>query len=145
MDTDIFNILNIYAGYKLYYITDEIRKIEPKKICHKVMSLNGPCDPPNWHKLVHHEELIPHGLYLYDVLNNSYLKINSDLMKFKQIENSKQYGIYLYDGFDNRRKVAKYKCYHQKSEIWEIPIDNEKETYHDLTKDYLIDVLRLKL
>lgn len=143
IDTDIFNILNIYAGYKLYYITEEIKKIAPKKLSHKVMSLNGPCDPPNWHDLVLDKELDPYALYLYDPLTNSYLKINSNLMKFKQISNSKQYGIYLYDGIDTRKKVAKYKCYHQKNEIWEISYDNEEETYHDLTKDFLKIVLKL--
>ena len=145
IDTDIINILKIYSGYKLYYVTDEIKKIAPKKIRHTLMSLNGPCDPPNWHKLILPEELTPHGLYLYDTLANSFLRIDNNLIKFRQIPNSKQYGIYIFDGADENKKIARYKCYHQKNEIWEVSLDNEDETYDDLSEDFITNVLRLRL
>ena len=143
MDTDIFEILNLYSGLKLYYITEDIKRISPKKILHTVMSLNGPCDPPNWHEITTYNELEPHCLYLYDSLNNSYLKIDNDLIKFGRIEQSKQYGIYIYDGVDLKKNVARYKCYHHKNEIMEVTLNTKKDTYFKVSEEFLKDVLRI--
>ena len=46
MDEDIFDILKIYSGLKLYYTTGKNEQISPKKIEYGVISLNGPCNPP---------------------------------------------------------------------------------------------------
>ena len=145
VDTDIFEILNIYSGLKLYYISNEIKRISPKKISHKVLDLNGPCDPQYWHDKIYHKELDPHCLYLYDPLTNSYLKLDDDLIKFKQIPDSRQYGIYIYDGIINNKskKVAKYKCYQRKEEYWEIDLFTEEDTYFKVSEEFKKDVLRL--
>ena len=143
MDTEIFNILSLYSGLKLYYITDEIKKITPEKISHNVMSLNGPCDPPNWHTITSHEELKPHSLYLYDSLDNAYLKIDDDLIKFGLIPNTKQYGIYIYDGVDSKENVAIYKCYHHKNEIMKITLNTEEDTYFKVSAEFLEKVLKI--
>ena len=145
VDTDIFEILNIYSGLKLYYVSDEIKRISPKKISHKVLDLNGPCDPQYWHDKIYHKELDPHCLYLYDPLTNSYLKLDDDLIKFRQIPDSRQYGIYIYDGIINNKskKVAKYKCYQRKNEYWEIELFTEEDTYFKVSEEFKKDVLRL--
>ena len=43
LDEDIFNILKLYSGLKLYYTTCENKAISPKKTEYKVFSLNGHC------------------------------------------------------------------------------------------------------
>lgn len=144
MDTDIFDILNLYSGLKLYYTTDKIQKTSPTKITYEVMSLNGPCDPPNWHNLTINEELEPYSLYLYDSLSNSYLKLDDNLIRFNQIEGSKQYGIYIFDSVDTNKNIAKYKCYHHKNEFINITLNIEEDTYFKVSESFLKDVLRLK-
>lgn len=143
MDTDIFDILNLYSGLKLYYVSDEIKRISPKKICQKVMSLNGPCDPPNWHNIITYEELEPYCLYLYDQLSNSYLKLDSDLIKLGKIPDSKQYAIYIYEGINIRDNIAKYKCYLQKDETLKITLKTNEDTYFKVSDEFLKDVLRI--
>lgn len=144
MDTDIFDILNLYSGLKLYYTTDKIKKTSPTKVTYEVMSLNGPCDPPNWHNLTTNEELEPYSLYLYDSLNNSYLKLDDNLIRFNQIEESKQYAIYIFDNIDINKNVAKYKCYHHKNEFMNITLNIEEDTYFKVSKSFLKNVLKLK-
>ena len=143
MDTDIFDILKLYSGLKLYYTTDKIKKISPTKVSYEVMSLNGPCDPPNWHNLTTNEELDPYSLYLYDSLNDSYLKLDDDLIRFNQIKESKQYGIYIFDSVDSNRNVANYKCYHHKNESMDITLNIDEDTFFKVSKSFLKDVLRL--
>ncbi len=145
VDTDIFEILNIYSGLKLYYISNEIKRISPKKISHKVLDLNGPCDPQYWHDKIYHKELDPNCLYLYDPLTNSYLKLDDDLIKFRQIPNSRQYGIYIYDGIvkSKGKKFAKYKCYQRKEEYWKVDLFTDEDTYFKVSEEFKKDVLRL--
>ena len=145
VDTDVFEILNIYSGLKLYYISNEIKRISPKKISHKVLDLNGPCDPQYWPNKIYHKELDPHCLYLYDPLTNSYLKLDDDLIKFRQIPGSKQFGIYIYDGIvrSKNKNVAKYKCYQRKNEYWEVDLFTDEDTYFKVSEEFVKDVLRL--
>lgn len=143
IDRDIFNILNLYSGLKLYYISENIKYESPKKISYEVMSLNGPCDPPNWYKLTTEDKLEPHCLYLYDSLNNSFLKLDNDLIKFEKIKGTKQYGIYIYDSIDTRKEIVRYKCYQHKHEIIEISLNTEEDTFFKVSDEFKKDILKL--
>lgn len=143
VETDIFNILNLYSGYKLYYIKEYSNIQYHKENSYEVISLNGPCNPPIWYTLKTKEKLDLYCLYLHDPLNNSFLKINEDLMIFKQ-NNSNRWEIYLYDSVDTRKNIIKYKCYNHKNEILEIDLNKQEEDLIYISDEFLEDVLRLK-
>ena len=128
LDEDIFNILKLYSGLKLYYTTGENKAVSPKKTEYKVISLNGPCDPPMMSEIITDIKLNPKTLYLNDSLNNDFLELSHDLIRFSQIPNTKQWGIYIYDGVDTRRNVVLYKCYYDKNKL-EIPLKTDEDTF----------------
>ena len=145
LNNDVFNILNIYSGLKLYYVTENnmgeaINKTKSKLI---VMSLNGPCNTPNWADFVVSETLDACTLYLYDSLNGNFMKINSDLMKFKLDEETKQYRIYIYDSVDMQKRIIKYKCYDQKGKYLEIPLNRDEDELLSVSNEFKKEVLKL--
>lgn len=143
MDEDIFDILKLYSGLKLYYTTGKNEQITPKQIEYDVISLNGPCNPPMPSKLKTTIKLNANSLYLYDSLNNDFLELDNDLIRFKQIPNSEQYGFYIYDGVNTKENVALYKCYHDK-EPWKIPLKTDEDTFLKVSDNFLNKVLRIE-
>lgn len=143
LDEDIFNILKLYSGLKLYYTTGENKAISPKKTEYKVFSLNGPCDPPMMSKIITDMKLKPETLYLNDSLNNNFLELDCDLIRFNLIPNSKKWGIYIYDGIDTRKNVALYKCYYDDNML-EIPLKTDEDTFLRVSDEFLNQVLRIK-
>ena len=143
METDIFNILQDYSGLKLYYTTDEFKKSSPSTTTYDVMSLNGPCDPPNWHKITTDKNLEPLSLYLHDSKNNSYLKLDSNLIRLCKISDNKHYGIFLFDQVNLKKNVVRYKCYHYKEEYIELTLDTDIDTFSKISESFKKEVLRL--
>ena len=142
MSNDIFGILKIYSGFKFYYV-ESGTDVSPKKKSYDVFILNGPCDYPHKDKLVSDKNLDSKCLYFYNPLTDAFLKIDSDLMKFKIIPETKQYAIYTYDSINTDRNVAIYKALHSKDVIWEIPLKTDEDTYFKVSEEFLKDVLRL--
>ena len=142
MDEDIFEILRTYSGLKLYYTTGEIEQISPKKISYNVISLNGPCNPPVKSRITTFVNLNARSLYLYDPLNNEYMELNDDLIRFRKIPNSEQCGFYIYDKIDIKENVALYKCYYDK-EPWKIPLEPDEDSFLNVSDEFLNKVLRM--
>ena len=143
MDEDIFDILKLYSGLKLYYTTGKNEQVTPKQIEYEVISLNGPCNPPMPSKVKTTIKLNANSLYLYDSLNNDFLELDNDLIRFKQIPNSEQYGFYIYDSINAKENVALYKCYYDK-EPWKIPLKTDDDTFLKVSDEFLNKVLRIK-
>ena len=142
MDEDIFDILRTYSGLKLYYTTGENKQVSPKKIRYDVISLNGPCNPPMKSKIVTSIKLNADSLYLHDSLNNDFLELDKDLIRFRRIPNSEQYGFYIYDSIDTNENVALYKCYYDK-EPWKIPLETDEDSFLNVSSEFLDQVLRI--
>ncbi len=142
MDEDIFNILRIYSGLKLYYTTGENEQVTPKKIRYNVISLNGPCNPPMKSRIITSQKLNARSLHLYDPLNNEYMELNNDLIRFRKIPKSEQYGFYFYDGVNLKENVALYKCYYDK-DPWKIPLKTEEDSFLKVSDEFLNHAIRI--
>lgn len=149
VDTDIYSILKLYSGFKLYYITNEVKRHSRTKNEYKANSLNGPCNPPYECKLIEEEILDPSSLYLYDPINRSYLKLDSDLIKCRRIpnDNAKRWGIYFYDSIKISRGIPeyiKYKCY-EYDDYWKIEWDEliDEDSFNKISEEFLNIVLHI--
>lgn len=142
MDEDMFDILKLYSGLKLFYTVGPNYPISPEKTKYTIIHLNGPCDPPHRGKITTNIQLNHESLYFYDYLNNNFLELDSDLIKFRLIPNSKKYGIYIYDGIDLKENVALYKCYYDK-ERWKIPLKTDEDTFLKVSDEFLKYALRI--
>ena len=142
MDEDIFGILKLYSGLKLYYTTGKQEQITPKQIEYDVISLNGPCNPPMPSKVKTNIQLNAYSLYLYDSINNDFMELDKDLIRFKQIPGSEQYGFYIYDGIDTNENVALYKCYYDEKP-WKVPLEPDEDSFLNVSGEFLNQVLRI--
>ena len=120
----IFDYLNsCYKNFRLYYILgeDPKAKIEDGKpvFVHKIMYLNGPYSMPLYHHISSNEILEQESLYLHDLVENKFTKIDDRLIKFKSIdENERDWRLYIFIGFEKHdgKKQAKYRCYQRPEE-----------------------------
>ena len=112
------------------------------KFVDDVISLNGPCNPPMKSKIVTSIKLNADSLYLHDSLNNDFLELDKDLIRFRRIPNSEQYGFYIYDSIDTNENVALYKCYYDK-EPWKIPLETDEDSFLNVSSEFLDQVLRI--
>ena len=138
----MFDLLKLYSGFKLFYTVGPKDPISPNKTEYTIIHLNGPCDPPHNGKIITSVQLNPRSLYLYDSLNDNFLELDSDLIKFSLIPNSKKYGIYIYDGIDLKENVALYKCYYDKKPL-KIPLKTDEDTFLKVSEDFLKYALRI--
>lgn len=120
---DTFEILKFYENFKLYYIPGECKTINKNLIQYKVMSLNGPCNQPIYLEKEFNEILEAETLYLYDSINNKFLKIKDNLMKFKLTDiNRNFWSLFLFTGTEKRENnniKAKYSCFqHTEKDIY---------------------------
>ena len=132
MDKNIFNILHLYCGLKFYYTTRKNEDLDSNEI-RTVIPLNGPCEPDLKNEMEIKGKLKPQRLYLYDPLNNKFLKIDDDLMKFKFDKKTNKYQLFIFNGIDKKKEAIEYKCYREDDLKDFIPIDIdeiEDETYN---------------
>lgn len=152
VDTDIYNILKLYSGFKLYY-TIGVTESDPNKknlYKNKAESLNGPCNPPFPIDLIEKEILDSYSLYLYDPINRSYLKLDNDLIKCRRIpdDNANRYGIYFYDSVKISKKgipqYIQYKCY-EYNDYWKIEWDEliDEDSVHKISDEFIEIVLNI--
>lgn len=115
----IFNYLNsCYKNYKLYYV---VKKPELYEINDGIMTfeytmmyLNGPYSMPIYANVLSEEILDIESLYLHDIVENKFTKIDDRLIKFKALdENKRDWRLYVFIGFEKYegKKQAKYRCY----------------------------------
>ena len=149
VDIDIYGILKLYSGFKLYYIK-KAESYSRKKTLYESLSLNGPCNPPYPCDLIEEESLDPHSLYLYDPINRSYLKLDNDLVKCRMIpgDDAYRWGIYFYDSIKISKKgipeYIKYKCY-EYDDYWEIEWDEaiNEDSFNRISDEFIDMVLHI--
>lgn len=125
---NIFNYLNsCYKNYRLYYVVKkpEVYEINGGKMTfeYTMMYLNGPYSMPIYTNILSDEVLEYESLYLQDIIENKFTKIDDKLIKFKAIdENHRDWRLYVFIGFEkiDGKKLAKYRCYQR-------PEDDEYE------------------
>ena len=110
----IFDVLEVYSDYKLYYITGKLDN-SGGNIKHQVIKLNGPCAQPIYEDIVFDEYLESNCLYLYNPKNNKKLLINKDFMKFSSTDdNNKHWALFIYykcERVGYMKTNAHYKCF----------------------------------
>ena len=116
--SDVFDILNVLSGLKLYYVTGEANFLSETEIQYEVIELNGPCELPRFDELLINKNLKPKSLYLYNPLSGDIMRINDNLMKFITIDRKRNnWALFLFVGteIDNetRQLKAKYQCFQQ--------------------------------
>lgn len=116
-ETEIFKELNkYYNNFKLYYITGRYN-LQTKE--YDVIFLNGPYSMPIYSKVVYDGELDPESLYLHNVAENIFSKLNDNLIKFEAIDETKRdWRLYIFIGFETKDNIkkAKYRCYQREEE-----------------------------
>ena len=128
--SQIFNYLNsCYKNIKLYYNfkSNNARKNGKIIIEHNVMFLNGPYSMPIYTTIEGDEMLEPETLYLHDVENNKFAKLDERLIKFEAMdENKRDWRLYVFVGFEtdeDGNKKAKYRNYLRSKDIKKEYID----------------------
>lgn len=124
---EIFNHLNSsYDKFRLYYTTGRVDKKTNEE---EIIFLNGPYSMPIYSTIITEEDLDPESLYLHDIMENKFTKLNDNLIKFKAIDEMKHdWRLYIFIGFEtdkNGNKKGKYRCYQRKEEdlIEDIDLD----------------------
>lgn len=115
----IFNYLNsCYKNFRLYYVVKNPTVYSFKDgvmtFDYTMMYLNGPYSMPIYTNVLSEEILEEKTLYLQDILENKFTKIDDRLIKFEAIdENKRDWRLYVLIGFEknNGKKRAKYRCY----------------------------------
>jgi len=115
---EIFNHLNsCYEKFRLYYTTG---RVDMKTKEHEIIFLNGPYSMPIYSTVINEEILEPESLYLHDLIENKFTKLNENLIKFKAVdENKHDWRLYIFIGFETDKygmKKAKYRCYQRREE-----------------------------
>ena len=126
MNNDIIQIMKAFSNLKMYYTTgkNETKRLKGT-ITQELMILNGPCNPQFYYEITLdiEDKLDDNYLYLYDSSKNSFLKINDSFMKLFEDEESGEWLLYLFDGYDKFKKKlkgkSKYRC-HQRfgKNVW---------------------------
>lgn len=107
---DMFDILEVYSNYKLFYTTGQLNSTDPYD--HNVILLNGPCAQPIYDHIILDSMLKENSLYLYNPKNNKKLLLNDNFMKFVPIdENKKHWALFIYYSCDRGEYTAFYKCF----------------------------------
>lgn len=113
----IFEYLNsCYNNFKLYYITGRMNNLTKE---HEVIFLNGAYSMPIYSTITYDGNLEPESLYLHDVVEDTFSKLNDKLIKFKAIDETKRdWRLYIFIGFEieDDIKKAKYRCYQRREE-----------------------------
>ena len=126
MNNDIIQIMKTFSSLKMYYTTGKNETDRFKGIIkQELMILNGPCNPQFYYDITLDLEykLDDNYLYLYDSSKNSFLKIKDSFMKLFKDEESDEWLLYLFDGYDKFKKKlrgkSKYRC-HQRfgKNVW---------------------------
>ena len=122
VNNDMLEIMKEFSGLKMYYTTgDNIKKDRNKgTVKQELLVLNGPCNPQFYYEITLNieDELDSNYLYLYDPSKNSFLQINDSFMKLIKDEESDEWLLYLFDGFEKGKEhkdKSKYRC-HQRFE-----------------------------
>ena len=115
---EIFNHLNsCYEKFRLYYTTG---RVDMKTKEYEIIFLNGPYSMPIYSTIISEGILEPESLYLHDLTENKFTKLNDKLIKFKAVDDMKHdWRLYIFIGFEtdkNGNKKAKYRCYQRKEE-----------------------------
>ena len=127
---DVFDILEVYANYKLIYVTGDV-DTSKRSYNHRVILLNGPCAQPIYDNIIFDNVLFGDSLYLYNPKNNKKLLMNENLMKFKPVDdNKKRWALFIYHSCDKKEYNAFYKCFQSKER-------DIKENITSLKKDIL--------
>lgn len=113
----IFEYLNsCYNDFKLYYITGR-HNYKTKE--YEVIFLNGAYSMPIYSTVTYDGFLEPESLYLHDTVENTFSKLNDELIKFKAIDETKRdWRLYIFIGFEteNNTKKAIYRCYQRRED-----------------------------
>lgn len=127
---DIFDILEVYANYKLIYVTGEITSAK-QAYSHRIILLNGPCAQPIYDNIIFDTVLEKECMYLYNPKNNKKLKLKDTLIKFKPVDkNKKRWALFIYYSCDKNENNAFYKCFQSKE-------NNVKESIYSLRQSIL--------
>ncbi len=115
---EIFNHLNsCYEKLRLYYTTG---RVDLKTKEYEIIFLNGPYSMPIYSTITSEGILEPESLYLHDIMENKFTKLNDNLIKFKAMDEMKhEWRLYIFIGFEtdkNGNKKAKYRCYQRKED-----------------------------
>ena len=112
---EIFNYMNsCYEKFRLYYTTG---RVDMKTKEYEIIFLNGPYSMPIYSTIISEEILEPESLYLHDILENKFTKLNDNLIKFKAVDEMKHdWRLYIFIGFktDNENKKGIYRCYQRR-------------------------------
>ena len=138
MDNMILDILNIYSGLKLYYITGSKDPYNSKKDLHHVLVLNGPCNKLFMNKIEGSVNLKRKRLYFYNPLNEKFLEIDDDLIKFDEKTNQ----LYIFNKVIDDKIVA-YKCYQEKVKDFKVNLDEDETSFVKVSNEFKKDILRL--
>lgn len=108
---DIFDILDVYANYKLIYVTGDIKSAK-QAYNHRVILLNGPCAQPIYDNIIFDTVLQGDSLYLYNPKNNKKLLLKDNLIKFSPIDDFKRrWALFIYYSCDKNEYNAFYRCF----------------------------------
>lgn len=128
---EIFEYLNsCYKNFKLYYNLSSNNARKDNKIIykHNVMFLNGPYSMPIYKTIDGEEPLEPEALYLHDVQNNKFAKLDERLVKFIPVnKKNRDWRLYIFIGIktdDDGNKTALYRNYLRSKDIIEESIDS---------------------
>ena len=120
----IFEYLNTcYNKFKLYYITGR-HNYQTNE--YEVIFLNGAYSMPIYSTVQYNGFLEPESLYLHDTENDTFSKLNDELIKFKAIDETKRdWRLYIFIGFEtiNNTKKAIYRCYQRREDDMKVDID----------------------
>ena len=120
--SEVFDILRIYADYKLFYTTGFIKK-SGNIFKHRVIQLNGPCKQPIYGSVEFKEPLDEESLYLFDQKNQKILKLKHNLIRFQPLDDyERQWGIFIFNGCYTKKDgtcIAKYKYFQENEDEFE--------------------------
>ena len=115
---EIFNYLNsCYKNLRLYYNFNSNNAKKDGKIIieHNVMFLNGPYSMPIYTTIEGEELLDPETLYLHDVENNTFAKLDDRLIKFEAMDEHKHdWRLYVFVGFETDEERHKRRIHRLK-------------------------------
>ena len=124
---EIFDILDVYSDYKLFYTTGNV-EAKNKSYNHRVILLNGPCAQPIYGNIIFDEVLEGESIYLYNPKNNQKIVLLDNFIKFLPIDkNKKRWALFVYSSCDKKEFGAFYKCYQSRENDVKINISSLKD------------------